>query len=259
MSTFAPDTLAGASVALPARHVTPLGGSRTHHEAYPTRRTSDRPSEPARGATRRAGAQRAHAREDAARSLRATSSARFAMAPAARATTRDARRWDRANAIDRSARDRRVAQDRAARERAPRVSPLDLASSALGWMSDHRRLVVALASVIVVAAMILGPVRTYYQACRAGQDLQMRQDVLAGKNEDLRSDIKRLQTQEGIEDEARKRGYVGEGENSLTVEGLDTGETQADPSAKLTFEDTRDLPTRLLDGLFGYDPEETLS
>lgn len=136
----------------------------------------------------------------------------------------------------------------------------DALEAPLGWISVHRALAIIALTVTLVVSMLLGPVRTYYVACRTGQDLQAYQEVLQGKNDDLRQDISRLQTQEGIEDEARKRGYVGEGETSLNVEGLDTGQTQAtDPSAKPTYEDTRDWTTRLLDALFGYDPKETLS
>ena len=42
---------------------------------------------------------------------------------------------------------------------------------------------------------------------------------LAKTNEQYQSDIDRLQSREGIEDEARRRGYVAEGESEIVVDG----------------------------------------
>ncbi|WP_303132222.1 septum formation initiator family protein [uncultured Olsenella sp.] len=137
------------------------------------------------------------------------------------------------------------------------LSPADVADSARGLgnrLLGHRVALVVLVVLVVVAASLYGPVKGYYAARRSGEDLQRRYDELSEKNDSLQGDLKSLTSKEGIEDEARKRGYVQEGETSVTVEGLD-GQGKADPSAPVEYQDTRAWPTKALDFVFGYDPE----
>ena len=72
---------------------------------------------------------------------------------------------------------------------------------------------------------LYGPVREYYVSWRVGQIYSAELAELNEDNEELKSEVNRLQSREGIEDEARKRGYVSKGETAVTVEGLDESET----------------------------------
>lgn len=76
-----------------------------------------------------------------------------------------------------------------------------------------------------------GPVQTYYRAWRAGQDLQAQLDELNASNEQYKDDIQALQTREGIEDEARRRGYVTNGETKVVVDGLNDGSDDSSQSS----------------------------
>ena len=101
----------------------------------------------------------------------------------------------------------------------------------------------------VVAGALDPPAQDLYCAWR---DQEAHEQQLETLNEDIsqyQGDIDRLQTREGIEDEARKRGYVAEGETSLVVEGLpeDEGEDQ---------DDTPDKPWYLALGDFIFQYQE---
>lgn len=137
------------------------------------------------------------------------------------------------------------------------LRPADVADSARSLgnrLLRHRMALVVLAVVVVVSASLYGPLKGYYAARRSGEDLQRKYDELSAKNDSLTSDLKSLVSKEGIEDEARRRGYVQEGETSVTVEGMG-GQEKADPSAPVAYQDQRTWPTKALDFFFGYDPE----
>ena len=123
-----------------------------------------------------------------------------------------------------------------------RVSPLPLLL--LG------ALVVALAVVIVV-----GPVRMYYAAWRDEGILDAQYEVVAAQYEELSGEVSRLQTTEGIEEAARKRGYVYPDEEALVVTGLDEEQpSEAALMEESVAEHEANLPwyVQLLDALFGY-------
>lgn len=88
------------------------------------------------------------------------------------------------------------------------------------WVSRHLKLVIAIGVVVLVMVALYGPVHRYYVAWRASGDLQAEADQVNGDNEDLKNDLNRLQSQEGIEDEARRRGYTYPDEESATVNGV---------------------------------------
>ena len=84
--------------------------------------------------------------------------------------------------------------------------------------------------VLAVVAGLYGPVRDYYVAYRTGDIIARQLQVSEQYNESLQSDISRLLSKEGIEDEARtKFGLVMPGEKSLEVKGLD-GDSSSDSS-----------------------------
>ncbi len=121
----------------------------------------------------------------------------------------------------------------------------------------HRRGLLVMLAIALAVAMLFSPVRNLYIAYRQLDTLQQTYDVLNEENNKLRSQIEALQTREGIENEARERGYVDPGETKVLVEGLEVDEGQsaaAEAVAELEVPDTRVWYIRLLDSLFGYDP-----
>lgn len=91
----------------------------------------------------------------------------------------------------------------------------------------RRKLAIVLAVVAVVFIMLYRPTRDLYIAWRTGYSLESRYEALAQENEELNDDLERLMTREGIEDEARERGYVLPGETSVRVEGLEEDPEEA--------------------------------
>lgn len=90
---------------------------------------------------------------------------------------------------------------------------------------------IVLVALLVVGGALYAPAQDLYCAWRE-QEAHAQQ--LESLNEDIsqyQGDIERLQTREGIEDEARKRGYVAEGETSLVVEGLPEDDGQDEDAA----------------------------
>lgn len=146
-----------------------------------------------------------------------------------------------------SARERAAAGAEAAR---------DTAASARDFAVRHKRLWVALAIVFALVAALYGPAQQYYTSVRRSQDLQTKYAALKSQNSDLSSDVKTLMTKSGIEDQARKNGYVYPGEKSVKVKGLK--EDGKDPSAAITYKDDRTWYVKVLDVLFGYDRKTVL-
>ena len=118
-------------------------------------------------------------------------------------------------------------------------------------------LVGALVAVLAVVA-IMGPLRDYYAAWRDSGLLQAEYEALVAINEDLTGDVERLNSLAGVEDEARRRGYVYPDEESLIVEGLEeaTESEQAEvQKAVEAYESTLPWYVPFLDGLLGYTHE----
>lgn len=138
-------------------------------------------------------------------------------------------------------RDARVAPDRAVdgrpaepRREAASLPTIDVngALSAIGNFVVHFRVALLIAALVLGVLMAMyGPVQTYYRAWRAGQDLQAQLDELNASNEQYKDDIQALQTREGIEDEARRRGYVTNGETKVVVDGLNDGSDDSSQSS----------------------------
>ena len=135
-------------------------------------------------------------------------------------------------------------------------SARERATSAREWAVAHRRLWIVLAVVLAVAAALYGPAQRYYVSMRTTQDLQVKYAALKSQNKDLQSDVDTLMSKEGIEDQARKNGYVYPGEKGVEVKGLK--EDGKDPSAAITYKDDRAWYTKVLDVLFGYDRKTVL-
>lgn len=121
---------------------------------------------------------------------------------------------------------------RAAQRPSRAGSALDRARGLAEAAGRARVPLIALAIVAVVLVTLYGPAKDLYCAWREQGASQQTLDELNASIDEYQSDIDRLQTREGIEDEARKRGYVEEGESGVTATGLpeEGGEDVAEES-----------------------------
>lgn len=90
------------------------------------------------------------------------------------------------------------------------------------------------AAIFILIVALYGPARGYYSAWRTNGILQATHERETAEGEQLESDVNALMTEEGIKDEARKKGYVDEGELRLEVEGIDTEGQEEEPEAEET-------------------------
>ena len=141
-------------------------------------------------------------------------------------------------------------------EKAPRVNPL---TAVAGWAGAHRALSIAMATVLVAVAMLYPPARAYYAAARVNSVLSSQLSDVNASNDSLQSDVSSLMTKEGIEDEARRRGYVSKGDTAVDMAGVsDSGGATSDQTSA-TADGTASSVAEpwylsALDALFGYDP-----
>ena len=114
---------------------------------------------------------------------------------------------------------------------------------------------VAVVLVAIALAIVWGPVRTYYSAWRQAGALQAQYEIVAAQNGELGHELDRLQTIEGVEDEARRRGYAYPDEEALVIDGVEDARV-ADPAAVARrleeYEAGQPWYIHLLDGVFGY-------
>lgn len=82
-----------------------------------------------------------------------------------------------------------------------------------------RRVGIVIACLVVLAVVVLYPVgRTYYQTLRTEQRLQAQLDAVNARNDAVAAENEALQTQEGIENQARENlGWIKEGEEGAIV------------------------------------------
>lgn len=148
-------------------------------------------------------------------------------------------------------------RSRASRRMSLAAVPGAVAEGLRGFLESqaHRRLVVVLAVIAVTIGALYGPAKDYYVALRQRDDLQTYYARLDASNSALRQSIQYLQSKEGIEDEARRRGYVYEGETAAEIPGLEdntdnfTGETTVPKVDQPWY-------IQVLDKLFGYQSTE---
>ena len=119
----------------------------------------------------------------------------------------------------------------------------------------HKKLTVFICIVGVLLIGFYGPVQGYYRAIRDAQELQITRQEVEKEHKNLNEDVNRLQTQEGIQDKAHERGYVSEGETSVSVEGV--GNTTTDNKPKEQKRPENPWYIKLLDFVFGYVPTDT--
>lgn len=117
-----------------------------------------------------------------------------------------------------------------------------------GFYASHKLLCIAVGVLVAAALLLYGPAATYYRAWRAGLDLQAQYDALAQSNDQIQQQNDALLTRKGIEEEARRRGYVGAGETGVVVEGLPDDSTSSSDA-------TPEYPwyVGVADVIFGYE------
>ncbi len=124
-------------------------------------------------------------------------------------------------------------------------------------VASHLRGFAVMATMALLVFMLFTPVRNLYVAHRQLDRLQQTYDALLAENEQIRGELESLQTREGIENEARARGFVEVGETKVVVEGLPEEEptSLADTIGDVEVHEERAWYTVLFDTVFGYDPE----
>lgn len=239
---------AGTKAVVAVDHETALAKSEAAYGVRQNAATYDDVREAKAARSAKHGTSRPDARRHGG-TARADGGAERTDARAARSGRDGEGREERASAGERVAavRERAASGAQSARERA---------TSAREWAVAHRRLWIVLAVVVAVAAALYGPAQRYYVSMRTTQDLQVKYAALKSQNKDLQSDVDTLMSKEGIEDQARKNGYVYPGEKGVEVKGLK--EDGKDPSAAITYKDDRAWYTKVLDVLFGYDRKTVL-
>ncbi len=132
------------------------------------------------------------------------------------------------------------------------------AEGVLGWFGNHKKLAIALVAVLALVIAVYPPACSLYSAARSNAILSDKLTEATTTADSLQSEVDSLMTREGIEDEARRRGYVSEGETAVDMSGVeDTGSAQSDTTVTSGASDeTEEDPwyIQALDFIFAYDP-----
>lgn len=133
------------------------------------------------------------------------------------------------------------------------------ASGILSWAGSHRVACIVVVVIIALVVALYPPAKALYGANRTNAVLAERLDAATSSATQLQGEVDSLMTREGIEDEARRRGYVGEGETAVDVDGVaDSGSATTDESVTGGSSQTTDAQepwyVSALDFFFGYDP-----
>lgn len=134
--------------------------------------------------------------------------------------------------------------------------PEAVGSAVLGALGRLRVTGIAVLAVVLLAvAALYEPARDLYITNRKLDTLQQTYDVLLAENSALENELEYLQTREGIENEARERGYVDPGETKVVINGLPEEELSVYQPEEIVLPDERPWYVRVLDTVFGYEPE----
>lgn len=138
-------------------------------------------------------------------------------------------------------------------------------------LGSWQKITVLCIGVLVLICMSLyTPLRDLYIAKRESAIKEQILEQANEQNEAYLAEIQRLQTTEGIKDEARQRGLVEKGEVAVEVEGLEDSahENKDTPSAQdekyteqtqmfgKNYTVKTDWKTQILDFIFMYTPEK---
>lgn len=133
------------------------------------------------------------------------------------------------------------------------------ASGILSWAGSHRVACIVVVVIVALVVALYSPAKALYGASRTNAVLAERLDAATSSATQLQGEVDSLMTREGIEDEARRRGYVSEGETAVDVDGVtDSGSATTDESVTGDSSQTTDAQepwyVSALDFFFGYDP-----
>ncbi len=134
-----------------------------------------------------------------------------------------------------------------------RISQINLSAP---WIPIALFVAVTLA---ICAAMLYGPICTYYAAWRDAQRLEVAYSVVKGQNSELNHEISRLQSLEGIEEEARRRGFVYPSEEALVTDvppAEDTTSPDVVNQKLADYEQRQPWYIHTLDSMLGYSYEQ---
>ena len=120
-------------------------------------------------------------------------------------------------------------------------------------LAAHRVPVLVAGVVLILIVALYGPACGLYQAWRENGVLQAEEARSSAESAELEGDIDTLMTEDGIKDEARRRGYVDEGETRIIVD--DGGSAEDEPADDAQGDDT---PWYLgvTDFIFQYHPSD---
>lgn len=141
---------------------------------------------------------------------------------------------------------------RAALYKGEKVAPQKVAKN---FTLKFSRPLFAIAIIAFVCFMLYTPAQQYYLQMRETSRLQAEYVAVSQRSSTLLSDIKRLETDEGIEDRAHQDlGYIKRGEATASIKGLDFShreELQSNvPPGSVPAPETWYSP--VLDFIFGY-------
>lgn len=225
-------SVGASSLAAPAAHAIGLAGSRSlHTDKLPQ---SKNPQSASKHATPKHSTSRSNATRSTTRS--ATRNATHAANPEA----------------DFEARPAVYTREEAKPSLRDRVSQINLSAP---WIPIAIFVTVTLA---ICVAMLYGPVCTYYAAWRDARRLEIAYDVVKDQNSELNHEINRLQSLEGIEDEARRRGFVYPSEEALVTDVQPTADTtnpEVVNQRLIAYEQQQPWYIHTLDSLLGYSYE----
>lgn len=130
-------------------------------------------------------------------------------------------------------------------------------SSARRPRTDHRVITVILLGTLVLAAWTLYPVlRLQYQQQREKATLEQELAGLKDRNQNLRAQVDRLKTPEGVEEAARESlGLVKKGEQVYVVtdgESTRAADPQVGEQTRSITASETSVWTKVLDAVFGF-------
>lgn len=134
------------------------------------------------------------------------------------------------------------------------------AQGVLAWAMGHRALSIALVAIVALALMLYPPIKALYGASRTNALLSCQLSSVTATNDTLQGEVDNLMTREGIEDEARRRGYVTEGDTPVDMSGVEDSGGASSDSTVSTDESTSAASdpwyVSALDFIFGYNPAD---
>ena len=176
-----------------------------------------------------------------------------------RATAREQRREERTTAKKQRKEERAATKEQRKEERATAREQRKEQRRASRALHRKQRLTVATVSVLVLvlACVLIYPsAQEYYSARRANDKLQAEYAAVNDRNAQLQSNIDNLQTDDGIEEQAREYGWTMDGENAVNVVNSGVTESSTTMPAAVESEDV-EAPdtwvTKILDPIFGVE------